>query len=117
MSGFVNRVTLFGFMTRDPELIHIAASRRIALLTLSTPDEANGTLNDLDIDPDQEHCVVIADESLIDLVERHLRKGAKVYIEGLLSMHAWTDAAGQEIAQTEVIVGAPSGKLIVLDTV
>ena len=49
------------------------------------------------------------------MVERFLRKGSKVYIEGHLRTRKWQDQSGADRYSTEIAVGGLSGVLTMLD--
>ena len=54
-------------------------------------------------------------EHLCGIVERCLKKGAKVYIEGQLETRKFTDKEGIERYATEVILRPYSGEILMLD--
>ena len=54
-------------------------------------------------------------DSLVGVVERYLKKGAKVYIEGQLETRKWTDKEGHEKYTTEVVLRPFRGELTMLD--
>jgi single-strand DNA-binding protein len=49
------------------------------------------------------------------VVEKYLKKGSKVYIEGQLETRKWTDQSGQEKYTTEVVLRQFRGELTMLD--
>ena len=51
----------------------------------------------------------------MDVVEKYLKKGAKVYLEGALQTRKWTDKSGQERYTTEVVLQRFRGELTMLD--
>jgi single-strand DNA-binding protein len=51
-----------------------------------------------------------------EVVEKYVRKGSKVYVEGSLQTRKWTDQSGQEKYTTEVVIGKFRGELTMLDT-
>jgi single-strand DNA-binding protein len=62
------------------------------------------------------HRVVIFNDRLVDVVERFLKKGAKLYIEGQLQTRKWTDQSGQERYTTEIVLQRYRGELTMLDS-
>ena len=54
-------------------------------------------------------------DALVGIVERFLKKGSKVYIEGQLETRKWTDKDGQEKYSTEVVLRPYRGELTMLD--
>ena len=61
------------------------------------------------------HTVAIFAEGLIGVVERFLRKGSKVYIEGQLRTRKWQDQSGNDRYSTEVVIRPMAGTLTMLD--
>ena len=59
---------------------------------------------------------MIFNERLVDVVEKYLKKGAKVYIEGALQTRKWTDNSGAERYTTEVVLQRFRGELTMLDS-
>ncbi len=60
--------------------------------------------------------MVIFDERLVDVAEKYLSKGSKVYLEGELQTRKWTDQSGAEKYTTEVVLQRFRGQLTMLDT-
>ena len=61
------------------------------------------------------HNVVINGEGLVGVVERYLKKGSKVYIEGSLRTRKWQDRDGNDKYTTEVVIAGMGGTLTMLD--
>jgi single-strand DNA-binding protein len=59
--------------------------------------------------------VVIFDDKLVDVVDRFLKKGSKVYVEGSLQTRKWQDQSGQDRYSTEVVLQRFRGELQMLD--
>jgi single-strand DNA-binding protein len=110
MGRSVNRVVLLGSLERDPEFLHDEGIGRVARLIVSTSD-ALASLNRQN-DLSQCHQIVIQGESFISLVERDLRKGTRVYLEGMLQSEVWANSLGREFSTSEVVVSSADGKLI-----
>ena len=62
------------------------------------------------------HRVVIFDDRLVDVAERFLQKGRKVYLEGELQTRKWQDQSGQDRYTTEVVLRRFRGQLVLLDS-
>jgi single-strand DNA-binding protein len=62
------------------------------------------------------HRVVVFNERIGDVVEKYVRKGSKVYVEGSLQTRKWTDQTGQDKYTTEIIIGRFRGELTLLDS-
>src|SRR3546814_12372125 len=61
------------------------------------------------------HNVVINGDGLVGVVERYLKKGSKVYIEGSLRTRKWQDRDGNDRYTTEVVIAGIDGARTMLD--
>lgn len=115
MAGSVNKVILVGNLGRDPEVRSTQGGKKVANLSVATSE----TWRDKNSGERQEktewHRVVIFNDRLVDVAERFLRKGSKVYLEGQLQTRKWTDQSGQEKYSTEVVLQQFRGELTMLD--
>jgi single-stranded DNA-binding protein len=59
--------------------------------------------------------VVIFNDRIGDAAGRSLRRGQKVYVDGVLQTRKRTDQSGQERYSTEVVIGPLNGELVFLD--
>ena len=116
MAGSINKVILIGNLGRDPEVRSTQDGTRVANFTLAT----NETWRDRESGERRErtewHRIVIFDERLVDVAEKYLRKGSKIYLEGQIQTRKWTDQSGQERYTTEVVLQRFRGALTMLDT-
>jgi single-strand DNA-binding protein len=107
----MNRVTLTGCLTADPDVRELAEGRRIASLSIATSekwiDKESGELREL-VERSQ---VSISSESHIAFAEKYLRKGSSVHVEGSLQTRRWADKQNIERYSTEVVLLPLSGKL------
>jgi single-strand DNA-binding protein len=114
MAGSVNKVILVGNLGRDPEIRTMQNGSRVANLRIATSD----TWRDRDSGERRErtewHSVVIFNERLLDVAEKFLKKGQKVYLEGELQTRKWTDNSGVEKYTTEVVLQRFRGELVML---
>jgi single-strand DNA-binding protein len=115
MAGSVNKVILIGNLGRDPEIRSTQGGMRVANLRIATSE----TWRDKGTGERQErtewHSVVIFNDRLVEVAEKYLKKGAKVYVEGALQTRKWTDQSGAERYSTEVVLQKFRGELTMLD--
>ena len=115
MAGSINKVMLVGNLGRDPEIRHTSAGKKIANFSIATSDtwkDANGARQE----KTEWHRIVVFNVNIADFVERFLKKGSKVYVEGALQTRKWADTNGQERYVTEIVIGQFRGELILLDS-
>ncbi|MXP28287.1 single-stranded DNA-binding protein [Porphyrobacter algicida] len=115
MAGSLNKVMLIGNLGADPEIRSFQNGGKVANLRIATSE----TWKDRNTGERQErtewHTVAIFSEGLIGVVERFLKKGSKVYIEGQLQTRKWQDQNGQDRYSTEVVLRGLNGTLTMLD--
>jgi len=115
MAGSVNKVILVGNLGRDPEIRSTQDGTRIANLNLATSESWRDRVSGERKERTEWHRVVIFNERLVEIAEKYLRKGAKIYIEGALQTRKWTDQNSQERYSTEVVLQRFRGELTMLD--
>ena len=115
MAGSVNKVILVGNLGRDPEIRSTNDGTRIANLNLATSESWRDRTSGERRERTEWHRVVIFNERLVEIAEKYLRKGSKLYVEGALQTRKWTDQQGQEKYSTEVVLQRFRGELTMLD--
>jgi len=115
MAGSVNKVILIGNLGADPEIKSFQNGGKIANLRIATSENWKDRNTGERKERTEWHSVVINGDGLIGVVERFLRKGSKVYIEGQLRTRKWQDQSGNDRYSTEVVVAGIGGALTMLD--
>ena len=115
MAGSVNKVILVGNLGRDPEIRSTQDGTRIANLNLATSESWRDRVSGERKERTEWHRVVIFNERLVEIAEKYLRKGSKIYVEGALQTRKWTDQQNQERYSTEVVLQRFRGELTMLD--
>lgn len=115
MSGSVNKVILIGNLGADPEVKSFQNGGKVANLRLATSQRWKDRMTGEAKEATEWHSVTINGDGLIGVVERYLKKGSKVYIEGQLRTRKWTDRDGNDKYSTEVVVAGVGGSLTMLD--
>jgi single-strand DNA-binding protein len=115
MAGSVNKVILVGNLGRDPEVRSTQDGSKVANLSLATSESWKDKNSGERRERTEWHKVAIFNERLVDVAEKYLKKGSKVYIEGQLQTRKWTDQSGQERYTTEIVLNRFRGELTMLD--
>ncbi|UNM06480.1 MAG: single-stranded DNA-binding protein [Holosporaceae bacterium] len=115
MSGSINKVILVGNVGKDPEIRHSSDGSKIANLSLATSEIWKDKTTGERKDRTEWHRVVVFNDRLSDVIEKYVKKGSKLYLEGQLQTRKWTDSAGQDRYSTEVILSRFKGELTLLD--
>jgi len=116
MSGSVNKVILVGNLGRDPEIRSLQDGTKVANLSVATSENWRDRESGERRERTEWHRVVIFNDRLADVVEKYLRKGSKVYLEGQLQTRKWTGQDGQDRYTTEVVLQRYRGELTMLDS-
>lgn len=96
-----NKVILIGNLGQDPEIKQFD-NGMIATLSIATSERWTDKTTGERREQTEWHRVVLNNRTA-EIAEKHLKKGAKVYIEGSIRTRKWTDKnTGQERYSTEV---------------
>ena len=117
MSRSLNKVQLIGNLGSDPEVRSATGGNRVANFSLATSrswNDASGTKQEK---TEWHRCVVWNSKSsqLADIVERYVKKGDKLFVEGRIEYRQWQDKDGQTKYSTEInvreliMLGSPRG--------
>ena len=100
----INKVILVGNVGQDPEVRYTGDASngaKVATLRLATTEryrDRNGNLQE----HTEWHSVVVW-RNTADVVEKYVRKGTQLYIEGRLRTRSWDDQNGNKRYTTEII--------------
>lgn len=115
MAGSVNKVILIGNLGRDPEIRTFQNGGKVANLRIATSEQWKDRNSGERRERTEWHSVAVMSEGLVNVVERFLKKGSKVYVEGQLETRKWQDQSGQDRYTTEVVLRGFNGTLQMLD--
>jgi single-strand DNA-binding protein len=115
MTGSLNKVLLIGRLGNDPEIKQMQNGKSVARLSVATSESWKDKNTGERKEKTEWHRVVIFNEGLVNLVQKYLKKGAQVYIEGQLNTNKYTDSNGQEKYSTQVVLQGYNSSLTMLD--
>src|SRR3970282_1300293 len=99
---------LIGNVGNDPEVRATPNGARVAQFNLATTRTWNGPGGDKQEKTEWHRCVLwngrASGGGLADVVERYVRKGDRLYIEGSIEYRQWQDREGQTRYTTEIKV-------------
>ena len=114
MSFGMNRVELIGRLGADVTVNHLMSGGRVANLSIAT-DESYFSKTGEKHDRTEWHRVVTFQDGLIDMLERHAKKGRLVHAEGKLQTRRWKkDGEESDRFSTEILI-VPGHKIQFLD--
>ena len=102
MAGSVNKVILIGNLGKDPEVRRLENGTVVASFPLATSETyTDKTTNERRYITDWHNIVVW--RGLAEVVEKYVRKGSKIYVEGKLKSRSYQDKEGVTKYITEVV--------------
>lgn len=106
MSRSLNKVTLIGNLGNDPEVRSTTGGNRVATFSLATSRTWNDASGSKQEKTEWHRCVVwnTKGSQLADIVEKYVKKGDKLYVEGRIEYRQWQDKDGQTRYSTEINV-------------
>lgn len=105
----LNRATILGRLTRDPELRTTGTGKNVTTIGVATGrvwTDQNGTKQEK---TEFHNCVLWG--KLADIAAQYLTKGRRVYLEGRIETRDWTGQDGVKRFRTEIV----ADNLIMLD--
>lgn len=102
MAGSVNKVILIGNLGKDPEVRHLENGAVVANFPLATSESYTDKKTGQKVENTDWHDVVVW-RGLAEVVEKYVKKGYKIYVEGKLKKRSWQDSDGNTRYTTEVV--------------
>lgn len=108
MSRSLNKVTLIGNLGADPEIRTTSGGNKVAQFSLATSRQWNSASGEKQEKTEWHKCVAWNQASrgtgLADIIERYVRKGDKLFVEGRIEYRQYQDKENQTRYVTEVNV-------------
>ena len=101
MNSLKNRVQLIGNLGKDPEVKSFDNGKKVARFTMATSESYKKEGGEK-VTETQWHNIV-AWNGTAGIVEKYLKKGNEVAIEGKLTSRSWEDKEGNKHYITEVV--------------
>ncbi len=97
----LNRATILGNLTRDPELKQLTTGQSVCTFSVATNRTWTGS--DGQKQEATEFHNVVAWRKLADICAQYLKKGRKAYVEGYLQTRDWQGQDGVKRYRTEIV--------------
>ena len=110
MARSLNKVTLIGNLTRDPELRYTPQGTAVCTVGLAT--NRSWVTDSGEKKEEADFHRLVAWNKLAELCSQLLTKGRKIYVEGRLSNRSWTGQDGAQRNITEIVIN----DMIILDS-
>lgn len=98
----VNKVILVGNVGLDPEVRTTESGVKVARVRLATTERIYNRQTNETSDYTEWHTITLW-RGLADVVDKYVRKGSQIYVEGRLRTREWTDKDNQKRYTTEIL--------------
>ncbi len=99
---YINKVILYGNLTKDPELKSLPAGIHVNSFSVATNrsvKDASGNKKDI---PEYHNIVAFGKQA--EIIHQYLKKGNPIYIEGRMQTRSWDGQDGKKNYRTEVVL-------------
>ena len=115
MAGSVNKVIIMGNLGKDPEIRNFPNGGRVCNFSVATSESWRDKNSGEKQERTQWHNISILSEPLVNIAEKFLKKGSKVYLEGQLETRKWQDNSGSDRYTTEIVLRPYKGEITLID--
>ncbi|CAA2140406.1 single-stranded DNA-binding protein [Hyphomicrobium sp. ghe19] len=114
MAGYLNKVQIIGNVGQDPDFRDVSTSQRVANLSIATTESWKDKATGEKKERTEWHRVTVWNDGLVSVIEKYVKKGSKIFVEGALQTRKWKDKEGNDRYTTEVNLTGFDAKLILL---
>ena len=115
MAFGLNQAQIIGRLGADATISNLASGGRVANMSVATDESYIDRQSGDRIDKTEWHRVVSFQSGLIDMLEKHAKKGRLVYVAGKLQTRKWRkDGEDSDRFSTEILL-VPGGRVQFLD--
>ena len=100
----LNKVMLIGNVGKDPDVRYLdnSGNAKVATFTLATTERYKDRSGETRENTEWHN--IVAWRNSADIVERFVKKGTQLYIEGRIRTRSWDDQSGNKRFTTEILV-------------
>ena len=111
----LNSAQIIGRLGADATISNLASGGRVANMSVATDESYIDRQSGERVDRTEWHRVVSFQSGLIDMLEKHAKKGRLVYVAGKLQTRKWrNDGEDSDRFSTEILL-VPGGRVQFLD--
>lgn len=114
MAGSVNKVIIIGNVGKDPEIRNFPNGGKVANFSVATSESWKDKSTGERKERTEWHRISVMNEALVGIVEKYVKKGSKIYVEGKLETRKY-EKNGQEAYTTEIVIRSYGGEITLLD--
>ena len=100
----MNRVMLIGNVGKDPDVRYYEADQAVAQVRLATTERGYTLQNGTQVPDHTDWHNLVFYRGLAKVVEKYVRKGDKLYVEGRIRYRSYDDKRGARQYVTEILV-------------
>ncbi len=115
MSFGLNRVELIGRLGADVTVNHLSSGGRVANMSIATDEGYIDRNSGNRVDKTEWHRVVTFQPGLVDMLQKHARKGRLIYIDGKLQTRRWSKPGEDSDRYSTEILLVPGGRVQFLE--
>ena len=109
MNALRNSVRLIGHLGDEPKVKKLNGGKKVVTLSIATNEVYRDSKGEMQSETTWHR--LVAWNKQAEIVEKYLKKGAEIAIEGKLTNRSWADKNGEKHYLTEVVVNS----LLMLD--
>jgi len=102
MNTLKNKVQLIGNLGKNPEVKELTGGKKVAKFSLATNETYYNKAGEKVTDTQWHN--IVAWGKIAEIMEKYLKQGSEVVVEGKLLNRTWTDKEGKKRYTTEVQV-------------
>jgi single-strand DNA-binding protein len=110
----VNKVILLGRLGRDPDIRSMQSGKKMASFSIATSERWKDRNTQEQKENTSWHNIVVFNEGLVDVIEKYVKKGSQIYVEGKLTTRKYQDKDGNDRYTTEVVLQGYNSTLTML---
>jgi single-strand DNA-binding protein len=104
MAGDINRVTIVGRLTRDPEIAHLPSGTAVLKLGVAVNGRQKDDAGNWADKPNFFDVKVFGNQA--DMLNQHLSKGRRIGVDGRLDWSSWEAQDGSKRSKVEIIANS-----------
>ncbi len=102
MKSLRNSVNLIGRLGQDPEITTFESGNKKAMFTLATTDTYKNKAGEKVEDTQWHRIVAFGPQA--DIIDKYLKKGKEIFLEGKLTYNKWETKNGEKRMTTEIVL-------------
>jgi len=116
MMADLNQCQFIGRLGADPEIKSFQNGGRIANFRIACGEKWKDRQSGETKERTEWISVSVNSDGLVGVVERYLKKGSRVFLQGQFRTRKWQDQSGQDRYSTEIVIGGFGGIITMLDS-